>query len=149
MTNVEVFAFLGLVFGVVGLAGWIAWLIARRGRHRVDGQLEIQRRIVERFADAREFTEFATSEGGRRFVESLATEHDSHVERILGSIRRGGVLATLGIGLWLLVAWNPRDLEVAGAFGTIALAAGIGYLGSAWVSYRLSNRWGLLPPEDG
>lgn len=149
MTNVEALALLGLVSGVLVLLGWIAWLVGRRHRDRVQGQLEIQRRIVERFADAREFTEFATSEGGRRFVESLATEHESHVERILGSIRKGAVLTLVGIGLWLVVPWNPQDLEVAGVFGTIALAVGIGYLISAYVSYRLSKGWGLLPPESG
>jgi len=148
MTGNESVAMMTLFTGVFALAGWVAWLVARRRRERLEGQLDIQRRIVDRFATSSEFTEFATSEGGRRFVESLSTEHESHVERILGSVRKGVVLTTLGAGLWLLVAWNPRDFEAGGVFGTLALAAGIGYLVSARVSYRLSARWGLLPPDS-
>ena len=128
------------------LLAWVAWLVGRRGQERLRGKLDLQRRMLEKFGTASEFVAFAESESGRRFLETLSTEHAVHAQSILGSIRKGAVLTLLGIGL-MAVPVLDSEFEPAAVFGVIALAAGIGFLVSGWASYRLSRSWGLLPPS--
>lgn len=132
---------------LASLSAWAVWLYSRRRQERVRAELEVRRRMLEKFGNGEELTAFLASEGGRKFLEDLSTEHASHADKILASVKRGTILTLLGIGLWLLVGWE-RDLEPLGVFGTISLAIGLGYLGSAAVSYRFSKRWGLLPAES-
>ena len=124
---------------------WVVWLYSQRKKERARAELEVRRRVLEKFATGEELTAFLASGGGRKFLEDISTDHASQADRILKSLQRGAILTILGLGLWLLVAWNPRDMEAAGVFGTIALAVGLGYLASAGVAYNLSRRWGLLP----
>jgi protein-S-isoprenylcysteine O-methyltransferase Ste14 len=131
---------------VVLLLGWVAWIFGRRGQERLRGQLDLQRRLLDKFSSAPEFVTFTETESGRRFLENLSTEHGVHAQWILSSIRKGVVLTLLGVGLCTLPAFE-RDLQPLAFFGVIALALGIGFLISAWASYRLSRSWGLLPPS--
>ena len=128
------------------LLSWIAWLVSRRGQERLRGTLDLQRRLLEKFGTAAEFVEFAKSDNGRKFLETLSTEHATHAHWILGSIRKGAVLTLGGVGLCFLPALKS-EFEPAAFFGVIAVTTGIGYLISAWASYRLSKSWGLLPPS--
>lgn len=143
-------AYLAMIASVVSistvlLVGWTVWLYSRRTQEKVRAVLEIQRRTLEKFATADEFIAFASSEAGRRFLESVSTEQSAHVRRILGSIQKGTVLSLLGLGLGVLPSIE-RDLAPLAFFGVVAFATGVGYLISAALSYRLSKRWGLLPP---
>lgn len=152
MMDSNVAAILGMVLIVAlvaGLLGWSVWLYFRRRQERIQAELEVRRRMIDKFASADELTAFLASEGGRSFLEDLSTGTANHADRILASVQRGAVLTLLGLGSWLLVAWNPQDLEAAGILGTLAVAVGLGYLVSAGASYRLSKRWGLLPPGNG
>lgn len=137
-----------MVMIVASLLGWAVWLYSRRRQERMRAELEVRRRMLEKFGTAEELTAFLASEGGRKFLEDLSTEHASHADKILASVKRGTILTLLGIGLWSLVAWEPNDLQPLGVFGTIAMTIGLGYLASAAVSYRFSKRWGLLPAES-
>lgn len=137
-----------MVMIVALLLGWAVWLYSRRRQERMRAELEVRRRMLEKFGTAEELTAFLASEGGRKFLEDLSTEHASHADKILDSVKRGTILTLLGIGLWSLVAWEPNDLQPLGVFGTIAMTIGLGYLASAAVSYRFSKRWGLLPAES-
>lgn len=137
-----------IVMIVAALLAWTIWLYSRRRQERVRAELEIRRRMLEKFGSAEDLTSFLASEGGRKFLEDLSTEHASHADKILTSMKRAAILTLLGVGLWLLVAWQPRDLEPLGVFGTIALAVGLGYGASAAIAYRFSKRWGLLPSES-
>jgi hypothetical protein len=142
----EAMALIAIVLVVVLLLGWVAWLVGRRGHERLRGKLDLQRRMLEKFGAASEFVAFAQSESGSRFVETLSTEHGVHTLRILSSIRTGAVLTLLGVGLCILPGFE-RDLTPLAFFGVVAIALGIGFLISAWASYRLSKSWGLLPPS--
>ena len=146
MEDVPVVVGVTLVFTLfVLLVGWIAWIVSRRGQERIRGQLELQRQTLQRFSSAAELVAFTQTESGKRFLDSLATEHGSHVARILGSTRMGIVLILLGAGL-LIVSLLKPELEPLLYFGVIGIMLGLGFLASAWASYRLARGWGLMPP---
>ena len=129
------------------LVGWAIWLYARRKQERIRSELDIRRRMLDKFATGDELAAFLASDTGRQFVESLSTDQNAHARKILGSIKVGAVLTFLGAGLWMLVALDPDRVIPVGLFGTIALATGLGFLASAALSFRLSRDWGLLPPR--
>lgn len=131
---------------IAALIGWIVWVVNRHARERLRGQLDLQRRMLEKFGSASELVTFTETESGRRFLENLSTEHGAHAQSIMGSIRKGAVLLLLGAGLCALPVIKP-EYEPAVIFGVVALTTGIGFLISAWASYRLSRSWGLLPPS--
>ena len=128
------------------LLGWVVWNVSRRGQERLRGKLDLQRRMLEKFSSAGELAAFTETDSGRRFLENLSTEQGVHAQWVLGSIRKGIVLTLLGIGLCTLPAFES-DLRPLAFFGVVALALGLGFLISAWASYRLSKAWGLLPPS--
>ncbi len=53
----------------------------------------------------------------------------------------------MGIVGFCIVAYEPEDLIPLAVPSGIAFATGLGYLISAFASYRLSKQWGLLPPS--
>ncbi len=130
---------------IVLLLGWTIWVVSRRGRERVQGQIDLQRRTLERFTSADELMTFIATDSGKRFLDSLATDHGAHAQRILSAMRMGIILVLAGAGLCLMPALE-RDLWPLSFFGIMALALGAGFLASAWASYRLARAWGLLPP---
>jgi hypothetical protein len=135
-----------LVFSLfVLLVGWIAWIVSRRSQERTRGKLELQRQTLQRFSSADELVAFTQTETGKRFMESLSTEHASHAQRILGSTRVGIVFVLVGVGLCILRLMKP-ELEPLMYFGVIGIMLGLGFLISAWASYRLAHKWGLMPP---
>lgn len=145
---------LAIVLGVVGVTGLVvlligfsAWIFSRRRQERARAQLDIQRRMLEKFESASEFVGFLNSESGRRFLDTVSSEKASQAGRIFGSIQRGAIFTLVGIAGLCIVAYDPDDLFPLAVPSGIALATGLGYLVSAFASYRLSKQWGLLPPS--
>ena len=143
-----------IVLGVVGVTGLVvlligfsAWIFSRRRQERVRTQFDIQRRMLEKFESATEFVAFLNSESGRKFLDTVSTETVSQAGRIFGSIQRGAIFTLMGVVGFCIVAYEPEDLIPLAVPSGIALATGLGYLISAFASYRLSKQWGLLPPS--
>lgn len=122
-------------------------LRAKHNRERLQAQMDLQTRILERFESPQEFTAFLTTSGGQKFLSGLSQESAgwAPAKRILGGLQTGLVLCLLGIGL-IVISAIENEVEPA-YFGIIALALGLGFLGSSALSYRLSRGWGLLPPR--
>jgi hypothetical protein len=147
-----------LTFGTT--LGSIVWmgLNARKASMLVKARTELQTKLLDRIGSGHELAEFSQTEGGRRFIQALSMEPGESriskgmpVDRILGSIQKGVILALLGLG-FLFLSLRYRMLD-PGAFvftvvGVIALSLGIGFLVSAEVSHRLSKRFGLMTHGD-
>ena len=143
-----------IVLGVVGVTGLVVLLIgfsacifSRRRQERARAQFDIQRRMLEKFESASEFVTFLDSDSGRKFLDTVASETASQAGRIFGSIQKGAIFTLMGLVGFCIVAYEPEDLIPLAVPSGIALATGLGYLISAFASYRLSKQWGLLPPS--
>jgi hypothetical protein len=101
-------------------------------------RMELQMRLVDRFASPAELQQFLESEGGRKLLGSLSPRQ-STLPRILLAVQAGVVLTALGSGF---IISGDRDLDRAGG---ALVALGLGLLGSAVVSWILARMWGLLP----
>jgi hypothetical protein len=142
------------VFGTVGVAsivalliGFSTWILSRRRHERTQAQFDIQRRMLEKFGSAGEFVAFLESGAGRKFLEAVSSESGTQANRIFGSIQKGAIFTLMGVVGFCVVALKPGDLVPLAVPSGIVLAIGLGYLVSAFASYRLSKQWGLLPPS--
>jgi len=126
-----------------------------RSRQRLKAVTEFHTRLIDRLGSIKDFTEFAQTEAGARFMRDLGSDPvagGAH-ERILRAAQLGVVLVSLGIGLLLLSFFSPtspaRARQAYDAIGVIALSLGIGFTASSAAAYRLGARLGLLerPPD--
>ena len=115
-------------------------------------QTEIHTKILDRLQSNEDLLAYIQTPAGRRFLEAGPSPQDAappHVgapfARMLWSVQAGVVLASLGVGLWI-VQRSVMDEAAAifHALGVIALMLGLGAILSAAASYVLSARFGLL-----
>lgn len=136
------------VFSVIALLiGFTTWVVSRRRQERSRAQFDLQRRMLEKFGSASEFVAFLEADSGRKFLEAVSSDTQTQASRIFGSIQKGAIFTLIGIVGLCVVALEPRDLVPLAVPSGIMLAIGLGYLISAYATYRLSRQWGLLPPS--
>jgi hypothetical protein len=150
------------LISVFGSTAYIAYVILAAVRSRQQTRLasEFQQKLLDRISSAQELGAFLSSEGGARILASLSPARAAGTPqtRILRALQAGLVLLALGAGLFLYIALRPLPVEGEDAvamIATISTALGVGLLGAAGASYRLSKHMGLLngrshnaPPLD-
>ena len=142
--------FFALAF--LGSIAWGVWLGARRRQALAQAQADLQHRLLDKFNSPQELGEFLQTEGGRRFVQGLTTGRWHPGRRILLALQIGTVVSLLGMATLCLGFIYPKShagAHPAVIFGLLILAAGIGFLISAGISYKLSKAWGLFPEANG
>jgi hypothetical protein len=150
-------------FGGISVAAIIlttlAWLIRtfvdyRRWYRLSKVQAEAHHKLLDRLTSNEELLAYLQSGAGSRFLESAPITLDAGsrplgapVSRIMWSMQVGLVLAAGGFGLQYVS--NRVDSVVAQPFmamGILGVALGIGFVGSAIISYVISRRLGLFVP---
>ena len=120
---------------------------AQREKHRV----QLQKAVLERVGSVKDFAEFLTTEQGERFLSRLSPPHFNPHDRSLWSVRVGIVL--LIVGLFLMVGLHSDLFGSSGEqtsppallLGILLLiAAGVGMLVSAAVSFVIASRLGMV-----
>ena len=124
----------------IALVGLVIWVVAARLQDRSRQRLELQARMLERFASPAELRDFLESEGGRRLLGALSPR-TSVAPRLLLTVQAGVVVAILGSGLQIT---GKYDLQPA---GITVVALGLGLIASAAVSWALARFWGLMPDD--
>jgi Ca2+/Na+ antiporter len=139
----------GLAFIYMLAAVITAVLESRRRAMAIRARADLLNRVLDKFGSSRDFIELSESPGGKRLLEALGSEPNGAGEKILSAVQRGVVLTVLGVGLLLLslTLYAAAVEELCRIFGAVALALGIGYLGSSILSYRMARSLGLLAPR--
>jgi len=145
-----------LIFVVV--VGSLMWLIRILLENRRWGkvfrmQSEVHGKLLDRFAHSEELLQYMSSEPGKRFLEAapipLEFERDQRLPgglaRVLPQLQIGIVLTLLGLGLLLLHRSVSALSEPLLVFGMIVMMPGIGFILSAGIAWRISERLGLMP----
>ncbi|HEV8231823.1 MAG TPA: hypothetical protein VGQ75_05705 [Thermoanaerobaculia bacterium] len=124
-------------------------LASARRRDAIRARTDVLNRILDKFGSSRDFVELSESSGGRRLLEDLGSEPNGVGEKIVAAVQRGVVLTVLGLGVLLLslTIYKTAVEEFIRILGAVALALGIGYLGSSAISYRMARSMGLLAPR--
>ena len=132
-----------IMFTLIGFIVWTIFNSIRRFRI-AKFQAQLQTKLLDKIGSGQELLAYVQSEGGKRFLESLTMEQRTPYGRILGAAQVGIILLLLGIGLLFLrgrVSGADEGFLIA---GTVVFSLGLGFAGSAAVSYFLSKSFGLL-----
>ncbi len=145
------------IASVLSFGGFLLWLAVRfaaeRARER-DRRNQVIEAQIARFAEAREFVEFARSDAGLAWIR--AGDGARRVRVGLLALMLAGILFTaLGGGLLanalrLAGSASPHDALAqahAAWWGTLFTALGLGTLAASAFAARLGRKWGLLPPS--
>jgi hypothetical protein len=152
----DVLGGLALLIVFAGVVSFLSWLLRAVIDYRYwlrasKIQTEAHAKIFDRLTTNDDVLAYVQSPAGQRFLTATSVSMDTPravaapVSRILWSVQAGIVLALAGIGLWFAknnVIEEVRELlQIA---SILAVALGVGFVISAFVSYGLSHRLGLL-----
>lgn len=121
---------------------WLVWSIMEWLKMRHKGQL--QNKILEKFTTVKEFNEFIQSNEGNKFLNFLSYNGPTPRQKILFSLSKGAIILFVGISLILIGQVFPDEMRYFLAAGIILIALGVGFLVSAFISYTLSRKWGII-----
>ncbi len=124
-------------FAAFVMVVFIVWFGTREKQARVQARTELHKHLLDKFGSGTELAQFLETEGGRKMIEDLGTDHVSPKERALKHIRAGFIMLFLGIG-FLVATYKVSPLVIP---GTLFIALGVGFLIAAFVSLRLSKSW--------
>ena len=130
------------VFTMIGFIVWVIFSSVRRYKTAwVQG--EVAKTMLMRFDSAQSMLAYVETEGGKKYLSSLAQESGTAYGSILDCIRWGLVFMIVGGTLcWMQAAQVvDRDAQVA---GILAVALGVGLEAAAVVSFYASRALGLL-----
>ena len=142
-----------IVPAVMAAFCFVIWTFvdASRQKHRLKLMAEFNSRLVDRLGSVNDFSQFAKSEVGIRFLNSIVsdTPKPRPGDRILRATHIGIVLVALASGL-LALARYFGDAEEFMIVGVVSMSLGGGFLISALVSHRVSVALGLNtePPRQ-
>jgi hypothetical protein len=125
----------------------VVFFVTRGRQRRVEAQVEMQTKLIDRFGSAPELVSFLHSPAGRQFITGVQTAPDVLTrERILSGFTRAVVLSTLGLAFVFLTFLYDKDWAVP---ASIVFSLGIGYFLATLISYKLSGkvRAGELEPS--
>ncbi|MBI2820354.1 MAG: hypothetical protein HYX73_10275 [Acidobacteria bacterium] len=126
-------------FAVIAL---LVWLLYRRSQARMRARMEFHQQVLSKFTSGEQFAQFLNTKGSQQLLEGMWGGQVSIKERLLKHVRLGAIFGVLGLGLLGLAIVSSDDGY--GFLAVLSLGIGIGFLVSARVTYRLSEKMGLL-----
>lgn len=130
------------VFSMIGFIVWVIFSTIRR--YKVASvQGNVAKTMLMRFDSAQTMLAYIDTEGGKKFLNSLAHEAGTSYGGILDCLRWGVVFLIIGGTLcWMHAAQVvDHDAQVA---GILAVALGVGLEAAALISYFASRALGLV-----
>ena len=143
---------------VVGLSvaflALLACFISRRyqtGKEMRLQKIDAFNRMIEKFGTAKEFAEFANSEGGRRLLDEPISRPTHPLTKVLRFLQAGIVFILVGIGSWVNAdrlksrteVWYVSQMIESNHYGTLLVFLGVGLFIVGGVTYLLVRRWHL------
>lgn len=115
----------------------VVWLVTKARVRKVEVQVEMQSKLIDRFGSAPELIEFLHSPAGRQFVTGVQIAPAILTrERIMNGFTRSIVLTALGSAFLFLTFYIDNDFAVPAA---ILFFLGVGYLLATFISWKLSK----------
>jgi hypothetical protein len=130
------------VFTMIGFIVWVIFSsVLRYKTAKVHG--EVAKALLARFDSAQAMLAYVETDGGKKFLSSLAQESGTAYGSILDCIRWGLVFLIVGGTLCWMRAAGVVDHD-AQVMGILAVALGVALEAAAAVSYFASRALGLV-----
>ena len=153
MTSLLVFIGFGMAIAVLV---WLTRTVIdyRRWSRLARVQTDVHTKILDRFTANDDLLAYIQSPAGSKFLESSPIKLDAGprsvgapLSRILWSVQGGLVLLAAGIGFGVIGGRVANQAaQPIQALGILASALGLGFVGSAAVSFFISRKLGLIEP---
>lgn len=118
---------------------FIVYIVTTARTRRLEAQVQMQTKLIERFGSATELVEFLHSPAGRQFVAGVQSAPVAMArERILGGFTRSIILTALGVAFLAIGLVQGEDFWYVPA--SIILSLGVGYLLATYVAWRFARR---------
>ena len=141
-----------LAFGAFLTSLLSAVLRHRRHCEALRAEIALRQRLLDKLGSVEELRAYLDSAAARHLSDLLQPSAEESYHRIIRSTVSGAVLVVLGLASFGVVLWTSRvgspwpGARLLFFFGgAIPLTAGLAFLVSAAVSYRLMRAWNLLP----
>lgn len=116
----------------------VVYFVTKGRQRRVEAQMEMQARLIDRFGTAPELITFLQSPSGQKFISGVQSAPDALTrERIMSGFTRAIVLSMLGLAFLFLTFFYEADWAVP---ASVVLALGIGYFIATVVAWKLSAK---------
>jgi hypothetical protein len=120
-----------------GLIYAIVVILARARQRRIELQVELQSKLIEKFGSTAELMTFLESPVGRQFVSGVQSARTATRNVMAVGIRRAIIVSFLGAGF--IALWLITDINGLAWPGVLFLALGIGYYVAAMATARISS----------
>ena len=129
------------IVGIVTSSAMVIWVVAlvtNARTRRVEAQVQMQSKLIERFGSAPELIEFLHSPAGRQFVAGVQSAPAALArERIMSGFTRAIIMTALGAAFVVIAVIDDDSSWYIPA--SIVFSLGIGYLLATFVSWRFSR----------
>ena len=116
----------------------VVFFVTRSRQRKVEAQVEMQSKLIDRFGSAPELVTFLQSPAGRQFISGVQSAPEVLTrERIMSGFTRAVVLSSLGIAFLMLAGMYDNGWSVPAA---IVLSLGVGYFIATFISYKLTAK---------
>ncbi len=126
----------------------IVALVTKSRERRVEAQMQMQSRLIDRFGSSNELAAFLHSPAGRQFVTGVAAVPKMFArERIVAAFTRAIILTAVGVSFTIIAIIEDDTSWYVPA--SIVFSLGVGYLIAAIVTWRFSQKFiaeDELPP---
>lgn len=116
----------------------VVYFVTRARQRRVEAQVQMQSKLVDRFGSAPELVTFLQSPAGRQFITGVQSAPEVLTrERLISGFTRAVVLSSLGLAFVALAIADNGDWSVPAA---IVLSLGVGYFIATYIAYKLTPK---------
>lgn len=116
----------------------VVYFVTRGRQRRVEAQVQMQSKLVDRFGSAPELVTFLQSPAGRQFITGVQSAPEVLTrERLISGFTRAVVLSSLGLAFVALAIADNGDWSVPAA---IVLSLGVGYFIATYIAYKLTPK---------
>ena len=124
----------------------VVYFVTKGRQRRLEAQVEMQSRLIERFGSGPDLVNFLHSEAGREFVTGVQSAPEILTrDRIMSGFSRAIVLTCLGIAFLALTVFEDDGWAIPAA---IVLAIGVGYFLATLVSFKLAEKFRASHDSD-
>jgi len=118
---------------------FVVWFGTTKRRAQDRNRTELQKDLLTKFSSAQELTEFMKTDGGKLLMPA-----PEKIRTPASRVGTGIFIVVIGLALLASSMLIP-EVESHNGFqvaGLLAIGAGIGFLISAFVTHKLSRKWG-------
>jgi len=117
----------------------VVYFVTKARQRRVEAQVQMQSKLIERFGTAPELVSFLHSPAGHEFISGVQSAPEVLMrERIASGFSRGIILSCLGLAFVVLAFAYDEDWSIPAA---VVLSVGVGYFLATWTSFRLAEKF--------